>query len=80
MDGTGIRRTISAIISVAVGLAVLAWALFLIRYGWDLLQSSDAHWREGGYTIVAGGLLFLIPAVVGIVRAIIKLRPVPERR
>jgi hypothetical protein len=76
MGGRGFRHAVSAVIS----LGLLAWALYLIHYGWDFLQSVDAHWRQGGHTLVAGGLLLLAAALAGIIHAIMRLRVLAKRR
>ncbi len=69
----------SLIYRLVVGLFVLAWAGGLIWYGWDLLSTSEPHFQNGGFTLVACGMLLLVPTVVGLVYSLLKSRAPAKR-
>ena len=79
MGGTVSSRAITSIVSAVISLGLMAWALFLIDYGWDLRQSGSKLMREGAFTFLAGGVLLFVAALAGIIHAGIKLRRLARR-
>ena len=63
-----------------IGLVVLVWAGGMIWYGKGLLSwDGDGHAQMGGFSMVATGMLLLVPTFAGIIYNVMKVRAPAKR-